>query len=102
MYHPPPLHPYSYLSILGLKALTAMPDFYINSGDPNSGLFTCVADTLPMEPSPQTSDVYVFLCVHACEHMLWHVYGGQRTTLHGSPSLPSNVPNWVPLFFASG
>lgn len=77
----PHLHTYYYLPVLRLKALTAIPDFYINSGDSNSGLCTCVADTLPMEPSPQSSDVCVCSCV--CMHVI--ICYGMYMEVKGQP-----------------
>lgn len=46
------LHPDTDLPGLRLKALTAMPGFYMKGEDPNSGLCASVAETLPMQPSP--------------------------------------------------
>lgn len=31
----------------------SMLDFYVGAGDPNSGLYTCTADTLLTEPPPR-------------------------------------------------
>lgn len=55
-------------SLLGLQICTAVPGFHKGPGDLNSGLHSCAASTLPMEPCPRPLQ---FLTLSTCDLLFW-------------------------------
>ena len=50
--HPPTSASHGSVGVLRVQVLV---QFYMGSGDPNPGLYSCITNTLPTEPSPSPS-----------------------------------------------